>query len=75
MSGENQRNPLWPLLVDAVHALPLYASHKAYTRDNILVAYPDTSAEELARRLNMPLGEALVILHELNSDKTHKGDG
>jgi hypothetical protein len=75
LSGENQRNPLWPLLVDAVHRLPLYPSHKAYARDNILVAYPNTSAEELARRLSMPLGEALVILYELESDKAYEGDG
>lgn len=75
MPAENQRNPLWLLLVETVHTLPLYASHKAYARDNILVGSPDTSAEELARRLNMPLGEALVILYELNSDKAHKKGG
>ena len=74
MSGENQRNPLWPLLVEAVHRLPLYPSHKAYTRDNILISYPNTSAEELARRLDMPLGEALVILYELGSNKASEGD-
>ena len=75
MSEENPRNPLWLLLVEAVHALSLYTSHKAYTRDSILIDSPGTSAEELALRLNMPLGEALVILYELDSRKAPPKDG
>jgi DNA-binding IclR family transcriptional regulator len=30
---------------------------------------PDITASELANRLNMPLGEALVILHELAEER------
>jgi len=46
----------------------MYPSHKAYTRDVILREKPNVSLTELAGRLNMPLGEALVILDELNAE-------
>jgi hypothetical protein len=55
----------WSVLVETVHFLPLYASHKAYTRDKILMQKPDITAEELVRMLGIPLGEALVLLWEL----------
>ena len=58
---------LWQLLVEAVHASVIYPTHKAYSRDVILRAKPDISAEELSAKLNMPLGEALVILDELST--------
>jgi hypothetical protein len=45
----------WSVLVETVHFLPLYASHKAYTRDKILMQKPDITAEELVRRLGIPL--------------------
>ncbi len=57
------------MLVDAVHASVMYPTHKAYTRDSILPQKPDVSASELAERLGMPLGEALIILDELASAK------
>jgi hypothetical protein len=60
---------LWPVLVEAVHALVLYPTHKAYTRDRILPDKPETTPTDLAVRLNMPLGEAIVILAELASEK------
>ena len=56
---------LWQLLVETVHASVMYPTHKAYTRDAILPSKADISARELAERLGMPLGEALVILDEL----------
>ena len=56
---------LWQLLVDTVHASIMYPTHKAYTRDTILPQKADLTAIELAQRLGMPLGEALVILSEL----------
>jgi hypothetical protein len=59
------KEKLWQLLVDAVHASVMYPTHKAYTRDSILPEKADVSAGELAERLGMPLGEALVILSEL----------
>jgi len=56
------------LLVEAVHASVMYPTHKAYTRDSILPKNVDVSAVELAERLGMPLGEALVILSELTQN-------
>jgi len=65
---EYTKEKLWQLLTEAVHASVMYPTHKAYTRDNILPQKADVSADELAERLGMPLGEALVILNELLQD-------
>lgn len=62
---EYTQNRLWPILIETVHALVMYSHHKAYTREAILPENPDVKANELAVRLNIPLGEALVILYEL----------
>jgi len=62
-------NPLWPLLVETVHAIVMYPHHKAYARDVILQEQPDVTAQELAIKLGIPLGEALVILYELRKTK------
>jgi hypothetical protein len=71
MNLENySKDKLWQLLVEAVHASVMYPTHKAYTRDSILPENADVSAAELAERLGMPLGEALVILSELTQNKT-----
>ena len=56
---------LWQLLVDSVHTMVMYPTHKAYIRASILPSEPDVSAAELSQRLGMSLGEALVILGEL----------
>ncbi|XES76366.1 MAG: hypothetical protein ACBZ72_09295 [Candidatus Bathyarchaeia archaeon] len=56
---------LWQILVETVQANVMYPTHKAYTRDVILKEQPDISADDLALKLNMPLGEAMVILQEL----------
>jgi hypothetical protein len=61
---------LWQLLVQAVHASVMYPTHKAYTRDSILPTNAEISPTELAERLGMPLGEAMVILSELAQDRT-----
>jgi len=66
---ELERNPLWLILVETVHALPMYPSHKAYVRDTLILESPDISAEELSLRLDIPLGEAMVILHEIEEEK------
>lgn len=71
-SEEYSREKLWPTLVEAVHALVLYPNHKAYTRDVILPEKPETTPAELAARLNLPLGEALVILYELTAERMPK---
>ncbi len=62
---EISKDKLWQLLIEAVHANVMYPSHKAYTRDVLLKAEPELSAEELASKLGMPLGEAIIILSEL----------
>lgn len=65
-------NPLWPLLVETVHAMVMYPHHKAYARDVVLHEQPDVIPQDLAIKLGIPLGEALVILHELRKQKSEK---
>jgi len=62
-------NPLWPLLVETVHAMVMYPHHKAYARDVVLHEQPDVTARDLAAKLGIPLGEALVILYEHKKQK------
>lgn len=59
------KNSLWPILVETVHALVMYPHHKSYTREVILHEKPNIKSNELAARLKISLGEALVILCEL----------
>ena len=65
-------NPLWSLLVETVHAMIMYPHHKAYARDVFLPEQPDATAQELAIKLGIPLGEALVILYELRKQKSEE---
>lgn len=62
-------NPLWPVLVETVHAMIMYSHHKAYTRDVVLHEQPNIKFQNLATKLSIPLGEALVILYELQKQK------
>jgi len=66
---EFTKENLWKILIDTVHATVMYPSHKAYIRDVILREKPDVKEIELTSRLNMSLGEALVILDELVRDR------
>jgi len=66
---EYMKEKLWPVLVETVHISVMYPSHKAYTRETILQEKPDITASELASRMSMPLGEAIVILHELAEER------
>jgi hypothetical protein len=66
---EYTKEKLWPLLVETVHALVMYPSHKAYTREVILSEKPEVDPTELAARLKIPLGEALVVLCELTEER------
>ncbi len=65
---ECTKDALWLILVETVHANVMYPTHKSYTRDVLLPEKPEISAEELSSKLNLPLGEALVILHELTGE-------
>jgi len=69
---EYVKNPLWLLLVETVHAMVMYPHHKAYTRDVVLHEQPDVTARDLAAKLGIPLGEALVILYELRKQKSEE---
>ena len=66
---EYTKDKFWPILVETVHALVMYPGHKAYTREAILNQKPDVAPQELAVRLKIPLGEALVILSELVNER------
>lgn len=59
---------LWLILVDTVHSLVMYSHHKAYTKEAIIAEKPEIAPAELAARLKMPVGEALVILYELTEE-------
>jgi len=69
---EYAKEKLWLILVETVHAAVMYPMHKAYTREEILREKPDVTPAELVTRLNMPFGEALVILHELAEELKNK---
>jgi len=62
-------NPLWSILVETVHAMVMFPHHKAYVRDFVLHEQPDVTPKDLATKLSIPLGEALVILYELKKQK------
>ncbi len=63
-------SPLWTVLVETVHAMILYPHHKAYIRDVVLHEQPDMKPSDLTAKLGVPLGEALVILYELQKQKS-----
>lgn len=62
---ELKNNPLWSVLVELVKSMPLYAEHKAYVREVVLMEDPNISFGELSALLNIPIGEAIVILDEV----------
>ncbi len=59
------REKLWPILVETVHGMVMFPNHKGYTRGVILREKPGITFLELAVQLNIPVGEAIVILYEL----------
>lgn len=61
-------DPLWPILVETVHAMVMYRHHKAYVREKLIHEQPNISPRRLAAELGIPLGEALVILYEVKSE-------
>ncbi len=63
------KDALWPILVETVHSLVMYPSHKAYTRTVILSEKPEITPADLASRLRTSLGEALVIMYELTGER------
>ena len=68
MNEEYKENPLWLILVETAKKLPMYNSHLNYTKDVIITKKKKITPEELSQRLDIPLGEAIVILSELNDN-------
>lgn len=66
---EFTKEKLWIILIETVHSAVMYPSHKAYIRETVLREKPDTTPSELSTRLNMSLGEALVIMDELAEER------
>lgn len=64
-----EKEELWNLLVDTVHAIPMYKAHKRFVEEVMIKEKPDISSKELAVQLNLTLGEATVILYELRGGK------
>ena len=69
---EYTADPLWPVLVETVHTMIMYSHHKFYVQSVFLSEKPDASPQDLALALNISLGEAMVILYELKSEKEKK---
>lgn len=65
MGEELERNPLWLILLETVKKLPLYSNHRLYVHEYILPKNKDITPELLAQKLDIPLGESIVILYEL----------
>ncbi len=67
-----ESQPLWPVLVETVHALTMYKPHKRYVSTAVLNEKPAITPKELSLYIRVPMGEALVILHELESERKAK---
>jgi hypothetical protein len=67
MAEDYKENPLLLILVETAQKLPMYNAHLNYTKDIILTENSKITPEELSQRLDIPLGEAIVILSELGS--------
>jgi len=46
----------------------MYRSHKRYVSTMILNEKPNITPKDLSMQVGIPLGEALVILHELRTE-------
>jgi hypothetical protein len=66
MTEKYKENPLWLILVETAQTLPMYKAHLNYTKDVIFIENKKITPEELSQRLDIPLGEAIVILSKLN---------
>lgn len=67
MGEELERNPLWLILLETVKKLPLFSNHKIYVYEHILPENKGITPEQLAQKLDISLGEAIVILYELRN--------
>jgi hypothetical protein len=65
-----QKDELWKLLTETVHALPMYKHHKHFVEDVMLKEKPNISPQELSVQLNITPGEAVVLLDELRGERS-----
>lgn len=70
MTADPTRNPLWLILVEVAQSLPLYNAHRAYVKDYILLETPEVTPEEVAYKLDTTLGEAIVILYDIEQENS-----
>lgn len=66
--SEFKTSPLWPILVETTMRSPLYPGLVGYIHDQILPNCPEISPKELASKLSISIGEALVILDAIRSE-------
>jgi len=69
------KEEVWSALVQTAHTLLMYNNHKRYVEDVLLKERPEISPQELAIRLSIPLGEALVLLSETRSPRGVRREG
>ena len=60
---------LWRILVETVHAMPMYNTHKRYVSEVMMKENSGISSKELAVIINITLGESIVILAEIADEK------
>jgi len=46
----------------------MYKNHKRYVKDSMMKETPEISPQELSVQLNLPLGEAFVLLAEIRGN-------
>jgi len=69
------KEEVWSALVQTAHTLLMYNNHKRYVEEVLLKERPEISPQELAIRLSIPLGEALVLLSETRSPHGVRREG
>ncbi|TFF67217.1 hypothetical protein EU520_01595 [Candidatus Thorarchaeota archaeon] len=67
-STDFKTHPLWKILVETTHRSPLYANLTGYVRESVLPVEPEIGPRELATRLAISVGEAMVILDDIRSE-------
>ncbi len=68
-SSEYDKSTLWEALVETAHALPMFKHHRRYVGEVIMREKPEIGAKELALLINVPMGEAIVVLEELRTSR------
>ncbi|UCE11287.1 MAG: hypothetical protein JSW61_04950 [Candidatus Thorarchaeota archaeon] len=57
----------WDVLVESVKRNPLFANISGYAKTKVLPKAPNISVRELASKLSISIGEAMVILDDFRS--------